>query len=242
MKIQLLFILMCLFSFKIFAQTDSTYFVMAKKAFAQENYKDAIDYFSKDIALNPKSTTSYYARALCYKYYKKYDKAISDLNSLLKIDSTNSDAYNTIGNIYNLKGDFKSELPYYNKALKYDSTYSEAYNNRAVLYETLKKYPEAEKDYQHAIRLHPEPLYYTNIGNMFYSLKQYKKAVDAADKAIELDVNYKDAYSLRSDSYSQLDEYDKSDADRKKVKTLKNIKKACDCPESESAGNTSQKK
>ncbi|MBS1635865.1 MAG: tetratricopeptide repeat protein [Bacteroidetes bacterium] len=210
------------------AQQDSSYYLKAKQAFKQENCKEAIENFTKDLALNPKRTVSLYARALCYRQLGKLDKSVEDLQAILKLDSANVDAMNALGDTYRLRNENKKAIQLFDRALVFDSNAREVYNNRGLAYEALKDYAEAEKNYIQANNFSPDADCYVNLGRTYLKMKQYEKALQAANRAIELNGESKDAYTLRSMAYLELDEFDKSDEDAKKAKSLKQTKKLCD--------------
>lgn len=217
-------------SLGFYAQGDSTYYLKAKQAFKEKNCKDAIKYLTQDIKLNPKRSNSYYARALCYRFTNKYGKAITDLDIAVKLNPKYADAYNALGDSYRIKGDKKKAIRALNIAISIDSTIAAAYNNRALVYELENNSPKAEQDYLKAIKLEDDPLYYKNIGYLYFDRKDFQKAVDYATKAIEKNPNFKEGYILRSDAYAQLGDFDKAEMDKKKSKTLKEGKNLCsDC-------------
>ncbi|MDP6925119.1 MAG: tetratricopeptide repeat protein [Candidatus Scalindua sp.] len=61
------------------------------------------------------------------------------------------------------------------------------------------------------IRLNPENQYaYLNRGDAYYSLKQYKKAIEDYNKTIELDPENVIAYGRKGDAYGRLKQYKNS--------------------------------
>jgi tetratricopeptide (TPR) repeat protein len=82
--------------------------------------------------------------------------------------------------------DWQEKIVFYNKAIEFNPQYAEAYNNRGKAY-----YHEMTlSDYNKAIILnHKYAIAYYNRGNLYFDKKEYDKAFQDYDKAIELDPN-----------------------------------------------------
>ena len=78
-----------LFFQSIYSQTEADYFNKAAQYMENEQYKNAITYFSKAIDLERNHTDTYHNRAICYLMLKNYSKAINDCDKIISINLLN---------------------------------------------------------------------------------------------------------------------------------------------------------
>eukprot|EP01133_Synstelium_polycarpum_P015616 gene15616-18556_t len=84
--------------------------------------------------------------------------------------------------------DYQGALDCYTRAIAYDGTNAIYYANRSSAYSNLKKYQEASQDADEAIKRNPGyGKAYFRLGSAKVSLGEYQAAVDAYNKAIELE-------------------------------------------------------
>ena len=106
------------------------------------------------------------------QYYlsrRQFKEAIEQFERALTLDQTNARLHNDLGVALLERGkvgraesedgqeneDFGNSLPHFNKALELDSTNREALFNRALLYEAMLLWPQAENDWRKYLELDP---------------------------------------------------------------------------------------
>jgi tetratricopeptide (TPR) repeat protein len=93
-----------------------------------------------------------------YKYYqaKNYDRAIDELNQLIKLMPDKSAGYyNNIGMCYMDQEKYKEAIDNYLIAAKTDVKFSSAYNNIGTCYERMNDIPKARDSYRKALEIDP---------------------------------------------------------------------------------------
>ena len=80
-----------------------------------------------------------------------YDSAISDFNKAIEIDPKHDKAYNSRGNVYNVKGLFDLAISDFNEAIDINPKYADAYGNRGYAYSAKGLYDLAISDFNKAI-------------------------------------------------------------------------------------------
>jgi tetratricopeptide (TPR) repeat protein len=93
-----------------------------------------------------------------YKNYqaKNYDKAISELNELIKISPDKSSGYyNNIGMCYMDQAKYKEAIESFRIAAEKDPKFSSAYNNIGTCYERMNDPVKAKESYQKAVDIDP---------------------------------------------------------------------------------------
>lgn len=107
------------------------------RAMASRSYSDAVDFYTKAIALNPYSPIYYANRAAAYSSLKEQDNAIADANKALELDPSYAKAYSRLGLAYYAKGEARLAMEAYEKGLALEGDkQSEAMKKG---YETAKK-------------------------------------------------------------------------------------------------------
>ena len=75
----------------------------------------------------------------------------------------------------------------------------DALNNRGQVYDELKDYEKALRDYDHALTLAPErAAFYISRSYTFIRTKRYDDALSDSDKALALEPNHKEAFNNRA--------------------------------------------
>ena len=82
------------------------------------DYPGALRQITKGIKLFPKFNEGFNARAKIFNHMKKFEKAINDCYTSIKMTSQNPEGYTELGNALLGLNDFKQALQAYTKALK----------------------------------------------------------------------------------------------------------------------------
>ncbi len=88
-------------------------------------------------------------RALIYEEMGDFDKALADLDAVVKMDPKNFDSYEQRGQIYAKKGDFKKAISDFTQVIILNPNYAGGYVYRATALEKLegKALPQAKADW-----------------------------------------------------------------------------------------------
>ena len=68
-----------------------------KKLFEVGKYKDAINFYTKALAIAPKFSEAYNQRGIAYSYLNDYEQAIYNFGRAIKFAPDNPDLYNNRG-------------------------------------------------------------------------------------------------------------------------------------------------
>lgn len=145
----------------------------------EEDLDMAISQFNRAVEINPIYTNAYIELAYCYlkkyemdpltdEYFDVISSYVYNIVSLgTEFDEDYSDAYNIMGNAFEVKGDFAGAERFYSFATEMDSALG--YKNLGNLYYRQGRYSNAVDSYLGAIELNP------------YDLTLYCKIVSASD-------------------------------------------------------------
>ena len=179
--------------------------------FNSENYKAAINAFTKAINIDPNSASSYNWRAL--SYYRlddvvNLDAAIKDFTKAIILDPKESVYYFNRGDSHYQSGNFKDAIDDFERAINLDPNDDDYYNMRALSYYMTEDFNAALKDFTNAINLNPnEGAYYSNRGDSHNELGRSKRAIDDFGRAINLDPNNDEYYNIRGIAYFMSENY-----------------------------------
>ena len=167
-----------------------------------------IEYLTQAIKLDPNYASAYFNRGQIYMELNQFDRAISDYDQAIRLDSSiakDGFAYNNRGVAYMRLEKCDRAIADFDLAIRLSPNYAKAYANRGIAYKKLEQFNRSILDYGEAIRLDPTNAdSYIGRGGVYDRLNQYDKAIVDLSQAIELDPNSAYAYNNRGAVYLQL--------------------------------------
>ena len=160
------------------------YMGLGRNAKAAEDFPAAIKNFTKVIELDPEYSLGFSFRAECYLKQEKYVQAADDIMKALTIDHD--------GKAHYLISLFPAEqVPLVVAKLKavavehpHDAVWQYYIGQ---LYFHHKRYDDAIKTFNEALEIDVHPTFYEMIADCYDQLGNYTEAIEAIDKAIDLD-------------------------------------------------------
>ena len=181
-------------------------------------------------ALTPRPTLTPILNASSYykgeDYYNdgKYQLAIDEFTTAIRLNADYTDAYIGRGAAYYELHRYENAISDYTKAIQLDPDYADAYIGRGAAYNELYRFQNAISDYTKAIQIDPDYAYvYQYRGVSYGNLGQYQNSIADFTKAIQLDPDYAEAYYNRGNAYGYLGQDAEADADKAKVCSLGSI-------------------
>jgi tetratricopeptide (TPR) repeat protein len=165
----------------------------------QKNYKKAIEFLKKAIAISPTSYKYYNNLGKTYGRLGKFEPAMKNLKLALKYNPDYPVAHYNFGKVYELRGMLDSAIEEYSTAFKqyrrknetYKDDFFEACFNIANVYDKKGQYKKALDTYLNCRKIEPSsPKVYLAIGNIFIKTGNLDKAFEYYSRAVELDRNY----------------------------------------------------
>ncbi len=187
-----------------------------------EERKSTIEYFGDKLKENPKDYFALTERGIAYNLNDQFEESIIDLNLVLSIQTTNTEALYYRANSYINLNKYDEAIIDLTKLIELnDSNIAEKYNNRGNAYLKIKNFELALNDFNSAIKL--EPFYANYIFSRAYLYQTTGKLLEAIseyDRVIELDPDNCIALTNRGEAYYELGEKDMAKIDFLKAKEM----------------------
>jgi Tfp pilus assembly protein PilF len=187
---------------------------------------EAIKYFNKAIAINPRDPYNYYSRAVAHTQDGQYEKAIDDYRTGSKYDGernpiideivrtvygsyllpTEGERYLRMGKLYIKLKDYDAAVKELSTAIAKQPRYDDAYLARADAYKYLKNLDAAQSDYDSILKFNPEDEgTYKERGELYMLRGKYELAIADFTKVIKLDPKESwRAYESRAKAYDKM--------------------------------------
>lgn len=142
--------------------------------YAQNNYKEAMDCFSKAIDFEPNNVDFIRNFAQLASKAEQTDSAIDFYIKILKLDPKDYIGWNNLGLLYKKKHDVSMEKECYIKSLKIKENY-EAFHNLGVVRRMERNMPESIRCFKQALKLKPNSeITLLSIGMSYLSQKDFE--------------------------------------------------------------------
>jgi len=102
------------------------FYTQAGKAFEENKFEEAIDFYSKAIEKDPRYSSAYFNRALSYAILNNYTDATRDAERVLDMEPESHDAPYVMGIISEYQHDYQGAKEWYEKALSRNPNYEQA--------------------------------------------------------------------------------------------------------------------
>lgn len=177
------------------------------------NFEQAIEFYNKELADNPKNAFAHLAIGALKIESKDFSEALTAVNKGLKLLPKKeremlSSAYLLRGKIYLTIGDSIKALDDYNLSLKLDSHNKSSFEKRGQLLFDLGRTAESNADYSKLIELNPaDYMGYMGLGRNAKVAEDYPAAIKNFTKVIELEPEYSSGYSFRAECYLKEEKF-----------------------------------
>lgn len=169
-------------------------------------------------------TQKLYSEALELYERGEIKLSIEKLKRVATIYPNYPDVHNALGLAYSLAGNHEDAVNSFKKATELNPEYIEAYVNMAIIQNEQCKFEDAKQSFEKAAHLETKEkglspqlkaklaATYSQLGDLYYELQEFKKAKDEYCRAIEVSTSFPDIKLKLAKAHLQLSEYE--DAER----------------------------
>jgi protein O-mannosyl-transferase len=177
-----------------------------------------LNHLYPDVLIDP---SMYYNRGMAYHKLNRFDEAIRDFSTIVKLDSTHSDAYYMRANAYYKTGNNQLAIADFTKAIQLKDGVADYYNDRGLIFFDLQQYDKAIEDYNHTLRIHPQHAFaYLNRGMAYYMMGRVEEAINDYNLSIQYNENFPNSYVNRGIALHVVKKHDLALADFTKAIAL----------------------
>ena len=166
----------------------------------------AIEAFTKAIEANTDSGSVYHNRGYCYFKTNQYEKAEADYLKALTFTNANKwGLYDNLSLLYFEWVRFDKSIEYTNKRIEMRPTDPTPYIDRGIAQRKLKKYKEAEADFNKALSI--DPRFFRAYGYrafLYLETGKTQKALEDAQRSVDLEPTYSYGYVVLAQAKQKL--------------------------------------
>ena len=161
----------------------------------QGKLEEAIDIYSKALAIKPDYAEAYHNTGIILKEQGKLEETIEACSKALVIKPDYTEAYYNIGVTLQEQGKLEEAIEAYNKALAIKPDNAEAYNNTGIILKEQGELEEAIEAYNKALSIKPDYAEaYHNMGVTLQEQGKLEEAIEAYKKALTIKPDYAEVY------------------------------------------------
>lgn len=174
-------------------------------------YEKALEAYYKVSTLKPTDGYIYISIGSIYESQGKYSDALEAYKKVMELCPEYVYNYLNIGNVNYQLRDYKSAIENYNKFLSTYAQHREARENLAASYLSSANYEAAVNEYDNIYAKNPALFKdYTKYGFALVQVKNYEKAAEFLEKAVDSDPENTSAHLNLALSYQELGKNDAS--------------------------------
>jgi tetratricopeptide (TPR) repeat protein len=155
-------------------------------------YRQALKGYSKLISNGMLTSNNFLNRGYCYYQQKDYANAEKDYLQAASLPNPTRDLlWDNLSLLYYDQGNYQKAIEYATKRIELNPKNHVPYIDRGLCYRILKKYKEAEKDFNQSLAIKPDfhrAFGYRSV--LYLETGQYQKAYDDALKAVQINPKY----------------------------------------------------
>lgn len=168
-------------------RSHEAHFWLGQALFVLKDYQEALIAYNQTIHLKPKDAAAYNGRGEVSFHLQEYRTALANFDRALKLAPKFALAYTNRGLTYCELKQYKKAQRDFRLAISLDPAQRRAYIGSGQAAFALRDYTGARNFYQQALLIVPTCQVYNNLGMAFDALGERAQAIEAYNRAIELD-------------------------------------------------------
>jgi tetratricopeptide (TPR) repeat protein len=169
-------------------ENDTLYHSMSLAHMATENYDVAVKNMRKAIEINPNKDSYYFELGALQEKSGQFKAAIKNMEQAIEINPMHSNAHNFLGYMYATEGtNLEKAVEHLKKALSIQPRNGYFLDSLGWIYYKQGESPKALREIKKAmVYTSPDPVLYDHLGDVQFSLKNYREARGAWQTSLSL--------------------------------------------------------
>ncbi|MHC4243743.1 MAG: tetratricopeptide repeat protein, partial [Planctomycetota bacterium] len=164
-----------------------TFLKLAKIAFQEQNFEEALEPFYASLKLYPNNTDAEANLGVTLANLGRLDDAIIHLNKAIQIDPQNSPAHHSLGTLLQKQGKLDQALVHYNKAIEMGLQTAQIYYDLARLWSAKGDLNKALSYSAKSLQLNPRDTEIHNlIAGIFIRQRKWNDAIKYYEQSLEI--------------------------------------------------------
>ncbi len=180
-------------------EDDESWFFLGSILESMNQLEDAEEAYSQCVKYNPHNLNCWLNRGTMMLMLEKYHEALLCYEKVLSMRENMPSVWNNRGVALKYLGKYDESLKSYNMAIKFDPKFADAYLNKAILYFEKRDYEKAQNEVTQYLKLHESAEGYILLANIYLRRKREKDAIDALQRAINIEPSNTDARKMLQD-------------------------------------------
>jgi len=172
---------------------ETARYTLARIYDKQNLIEPAIEEFKETVKLNPNNYDAFYSLGRLYYKQQQFEKAEKEFESAVRIKGDFVNAYFFLAITQQRLQKIDRARQNYEKTLILDPNFISAYSNIGTLYKSQKDYKNAINAFNSASKIQNRAYYHYQIGDCYYELNQFDKALDSFFTAVSINPKSTDA-------------------------------------------------
>ena len=175
------------------------------------NYcQEAIKIYDSILEKNKTKSSLWFHKGLCFFNLKKYNGALNCQLEAIKINPNDHRIWYELGHIArNHMENYDQAILYFDKSIELNPTF-QAFSQKGDLLYKKKEYAQAIDCYNKSLEIKFDKYELHEKSNALHMLKRYSEAIDGYNEVLNIDSEYKFAYTNKSNTLRQMEKYKES--------------------------------
>jgi tetratricopeptide (TPR) repeat protein len=155
-------------------------------SYKRGDYDEAIMYFTQEVQIDPSNSVCFFNIGICYQQKRNYPKAIENFRTAITINPKYTAAFKSFGIVYFESNKDDEALECFKTCISLDQSDDIANYYAGIIFAKKQIYTISAEYFERSAAIVHKPETYNELGNIYFKLFDFEKAIQNFRKAYEL--------------------------------------------------------